>query len=295
MEENKTWLKKSHKLLDQNLALIVLVPTVLGSVWQIFQIGRLNLSYLRFFSLSQAAVDGVLILSLLFVLYLVVSFLRQMYYKMNVSFSISPFILKEVKESEFDLFTSLGLYFILLLYLLTGIEFFYPLFKEQFVIKTIDTIFLFLIISMFLYILIRSNIINFILYLIDRKVITYQQLEERIVPNLTLKTEKILSIRVLTFFMLLVPVIKILSMPLIFISDEMAVPFNTLNVAHVESTIEKELGNKLFRVRYFNDNYLFVEICKNEFCNHVINGKYLPPKYIIYKTDDILFKELTDE
>lgn len=291
-QDNQNWLKKSYDFINANLSLIVLVPTVLGSIWQIVQISRLNISYLRFFSPSQVVVDGVLILSLIFITYLLFELIRQMYRRTNVNIPIRHSIIEEIKNSQFDLFLSLSLYLLLFVVLFTSVEFFYPLLKRIFISKPVDTILLFLGISTFLYILVRENIINLALYFIERKVISHRWLEEKLVPNLTLRTEKILSLRVILFFILLIPILKFLSIPIMFISDEIGTPFNTLNMDYVNATVEKDLETNLFRVRYFNDNYLFVEICENKVCDHMIDNKYLPPKYVIYKTEELLFKEL---
>lgn len=174
-QDNQNWLKKSYDFINANLSLIVLVPTVLGSIWQIVQISRLNISYLRFFSPSQVVVDGVLILSLIFITYLLFELIRQMYRRTNVNIPIRHSIIEEIKNSQFDLFLSLSLYLLLFVVLFTSVEFFYPLLKRIFISKPVDTILLFLGISTFLYILVRENIINLALYFIERKVIDLLQ------------------------------------------------------------------------------------------------------------------------
>ena len=54
----KRWLD----FLRDNISLIVLVPTFLGASWQIIELARLNLFYIRFFSVTQVPVDGALII-----------------------------------------------------------------------------------------------------------------------------------------------------------------------------------------------------------------------------------------
>lgn len=47
--------------------MIVLVPTFIGGIWQIMELAWLDTSYVRFFSLSQLASDGLLILFVIFI------------------------------------------------------------------------------------------------------------------------------------------------------------------------------------------------------------------------------------
>lgn len=60
-------MKKYLDLIKENFNLIVAIPPILGALWQITELSRLSLSYIRFFSISQLVADGVLILILLLV------------------------------------------------------------------------------------------------------------------------------------------------------------------------------------------------------------------------------------
>ena len=51
--------------IKDNLAIIILVPTLLGGLWQVASLLSFGFSYLRFFSLSQLVSDGLLLIILL--------------------------------------------------------------------------------------------------------------------------------------------------------------------------------------------------------------------------------------
>lgn len=62
--------KISYKLIKDNLSVIVIIPTLMGGFWQMFELVTIDTSYLRFFSISQIIPDGLLILFWLSMLYL---------------------------------------------------------------------------------------------------------------------------------------------------------------------------------------------------------------------------------
>lgn len=52
---NLTWLK-------ENLPVIVIIPALLGGLWQLIELSLIGLPYIRFFSVSQLISDGLLLL-----------------------------------------------------------------------------------------------------------------------------------------------------------------------------------------------------------------------------------------
>ena len=63
-------MKEKFKTFRENLSLIILIPTILGGLWQFISLADISMSYIRFFSLTQLVVDGILILSILFLIIL---------------------------------------------------------------------------------------------------------------------------------------------------------------------------------------------------------------------------------
>lgn len=51
-----------------NLSLIVIIPYMLGGIWQIVELSTISLTYIRFFSVTQSVSDGLLVLVVLFLI-----------------------------------------------------------------------------------------------------------------------------------------------------------------------------------------------------------------------------------
>jgi hypothetical protein len=65
----KTYLKEQYQLLKDNISILILVPTILGGIWQLLELSSISTSFIRFFSLSQLVADGILILFILSIIY----------------------------------------------------------------------------------------------------------------------------------------------------------------------------------------------------------------------------------
>lgn len=52
----------------RNLSLIVIIPYILGGIWQIIELSTISLAYIRFFSVTQSISDGLLVLVVLFLI-----------------------------------------------------------------------------------------------------------------------------------------------------------------------------------------------------------------------------------
>lgn len=73
-------LKEGIRYLSKHLSLVLLIPALLGGIWQIIELSQMSFAYVRFFSPSQVLADGLLLLILLifftgtfFFLYLIYS------------------------------------------------------------------------------------------------------------------------------------------------------------------------------------------------------------------------------
>jgi len=69
--------------IKNNLALIILIPTILGGLWQIVELSKMSVSFIRFFSVTQLLPDGLLMLFILISLYIVYYFGSLNKYKIN--------------------------------------------------------------------------------------------------------------------------------------------------------------------------------------------------------------------
>ncbi|HSD14510.1 MAG TPA: hypothetical protein VLB74_07670, partial [Flavobacterium sp.] len=117
--------KKSLDSINQYLSLIIIVPALLGGLWQIIELSRISFSFIRFFSVSQIIPDGLLIL--LFVLTFGVSSLILIWFIERYSKQKSD--LKNEKENRLH-----GIIFILLFIVCCVVIFFF----NKFVIENIE-------------------------------------------------------------------------------------------------------------------------------------------------------------
>ena len=62
-------MEEKIEFIKSNLALIILVPTMLGGIWQLLELLNISPSFIRFFSVSQLIPDGLLILFILLIIY----------------------------------------------------------------------------------------------------------------------------------------------------------------------------------------------------------------------------------
>lgn len=63
-------LKEFSKEIKNYLPLILLLPAILGGLWQLFELSRMSISFIRFFSPTQLLPDGLLMLFIIGVLFL---------------------------------------------------------------------------------------------------------------------------------------------------------------------------------------------------------------------------------
>lgn len=53
--------------------MIIIIPTLLGGIWQAIELWSLGMPYIRFFSTSQLIPDGLIIIFMIIVLYIYIS------------------------------------------------------------------------------------------------------------------------------------------------------------------------------------------------------------------------------
>jgi len=59
----------NYQWIKENLAMILLVPTLLGGFWQVIELAYVRTSYIRFFSVTQLVFDGMMILFVLLLVF----------------------------------------------------------------------------------------------------------------------------------------------------------------------------------------------------------------------------------
>jgi hypothetical protein len=81
-------LRSQYNYFKDNLSIIILIPTIIGGIWQLVELSSISTSFIRFFSLSQLVADGILILFILSIFY--------------ASFKVSGTIIKK-NEFQFNI------------------------------------------------------------------------------------------------------------------------------------------------------------------------------------------------
>lgn len=71
VEEKKILSSPNLKFLREHLTLIVLIPSLVGGIWQIIELTIISPAYVRFFSITQSITDGLLLLLLFGSLFIV--------------------------------------------------------------------------------------------------------------------------------------------------------------------------------------------------------------------------------
>lgn len=238
-------MKKYLDLIKENFNLIVAIPPILGALWQITELSRLSLSYIRFFSISQLVADGVLILILLLVFSLGVFIL----YKKDVTIYNED----KIEERKINIFEDLttvkkpsilwgSCYYILsfmfiIIWLKIINNWFVENIKEPYIIA----------------ILFPFNLIIFliILTLIVRSLEHFKKsVKKRIAEFLYL---------FMIFLITIVPFIIFKSYYLEF-NKLMLLPNNLENIKKVENEIKNNHKNTTIKLKYLNDKYIFYSI-----------------------------------
>ena len=261
--------------------IIILIPTIIGGIWQILELMTIDPSFLRFFSISQLVSDGILIITLLTIVIVYLLLLKKKFNLKdlgNVNFEKNQFNLKIFIASILLFF----IYIFLILYvyytynlddiksyrvkeliiLLLGIGFFIPLLLENIISITIE-----------LLKLIFGDITDWKAQLQNKKSSFYK------------------TINILSIIILIGKIIIFFGAFSIFIEfrKKIILPENLENLKSVKDEIKKEYGqNQKFSILYLNDKYIFIEL-DNQFRENDINN-IKPKKIKIYRTEDILFK-----
>jgi len=62
IEKDDNTFKKTIALCKENLSLLVIIPTLIGGIFQLVKLASIHTSYIRFFSVSQVVADGLTVL-----------------------------------------------------------------------------------------------------------------------------------------------------------------------------------------------------------------------------------------
>jgi hypothetical protein len=262
-------LKKVLDFLKDYLAIFLVVPTVLGGIWQIVMLGSISLTFIRFFSLSQIIQDGLLMIILIIVLsFISLIFVAEFFILHGIGRSLEG--IKSVR------------YLHIWLYRL-----------NQYSWKAAALIFPIMIIpgiALYIY-LVQVNQGNILpkfqqslpFFLVAGALVTgYFYLLNYLLTwaNKDLRNflqGGVFSASVVGLFVIL--------QTFSFINKEYLLPHNLVNLKKIEKLVLRENPGEEVNLIYMNDKFIFLEISKNESSE---NKNESNNKMVILKFDDLL-------
>jgi hypothetical protein len=234
IERAFNWLNANQ--LKDHLPFVVLVPTILGGIWQIWELKRISVGFIRFFSITQLLSDGLLILFILFFIWLFFLIGSSMVHVRN----------REAKEKIIDFHKRArrNVYFIFLIAVLFTVT---PLFfsGEYFLLEFLVVVFsVGLTVSSIRTLLIQGGLNLFL-----------RRLGRRGNNQLMVSLIKMLLTGSLIFsFILIVNLANKFH-------ESYALPSNFENTKSLKKYVsrKKEIDLKHIEILYFNDRYIFIK------------------------------------
>lgn len=227
-------LKRLLNFLKSYLAIIVLIPTIIGGLWQFFELLDVGYPFLRFFSLTQMAPDGILMLFILPISFLISVPAFFIYFSFN-DLNKSK-IVKKIVLVIFFLITLITNYIFLEKYIVVGQILMKPTDIDKFVI--------------FSYLLLSY------LFFTDFK---FKNKSKNKLNSSLNSFWNVFSIfwGSLTSLIFIISFIRIVNI----IGYNNAIPRKMINTQFLYDHIEREYGLEygFFHIAYFNDKYIFVK------------------------------------
>jgi len=265
---NYPWLK-------ENIGMIVLIPTFIGGLWQLMELVRLDTSYIRFFSLSQLASDGLLVMFVLLIYAIAVrliysvdkELMRRLILNTNKfrqespeELSVKPFFYKEIEEDKgYKRFVLVYFFIVLGGFIFISYPFNFgnwtKLPGEGSIIKPINILPITGVIAV--YFMIIVVLVRSILTLSDRRVNVHNKTFRR-------RLNKILSV-----FLPALCLYLLFKLPIMF-HDAFLMPEDLKNKAYLLDRVKLENPKlKGCKIAYFNDRFIFISIVDSSSVEHV--------------------------
>ncbi len=224
---------KPLKLIKEYLPLIVLVPAIIGGLWQIIALASMSIAYIRFFSVTQLIADGLLAI-LVILPWLICAYL---YAKQVEEFKIKP---KERKELSSKIRYYLLRAFLVLYLSSIAALIIYVLAYDVF--KTNNELINYL----------GTTILFFLIVIISDMLLfnaSSSEILDKTYNNKYLKMPFIFSF--IMIFLVILPM---------FFDFKFYIPRNLENL----DNLAKYNPDKNVKLRYFNDKYIFLEHKKED-------------------------------
>ncbi|WP_075343724.1 hypothetical protein [Tenacibaculum agarivorans] len=258
--------------IKENLSIILIIPALIGGLWQIIELSYISTSYLRFFSPTQVISDGLLVLFVLTLIYLFSRLsLKHIDFSNFKKKKYEPFTWKKFITNFFLIILQISLIGILSYYYIT------PAYLE-FLNDVSVIVFLFLISCNIIILIYISYILFDIVYLIISIPIIKERIEKnREEKQVDKKKESIFSF--IIFSILFVLFFKFIFLPTLGLIGKFRknfiLPYNLKNLDYIECKINKTYSESLkHKVLYLNDSYIFVEVEKNKELKDILILKF---------------------
>lgn len=223
--------------IQNKLSVIIIVPAFIGGLWQALELLNISTPFIRFFSISQIVPDGLLIL-ILFLIPFIVPISSHYFDKLFLSEEYSKEIArKDTREKLYkNPHTNLIIFTIVFIMVCgSGLYFFYRVIFEEHNIENISTAVMMAYLSVY-----ASNIFLTLCYdLATTKMRDYYKLCNMFLLTLYLLIGYSFANEVHNKFLL---------------NDKLD------NINNIYSALEKTHPGTKKRILYFNDKYFFVEI-----------------------------------
>jgi hypothetical protein len=256
-------LKKSPlKYLKSNLNLIIILPALLGGLWQIIELSRISFSFIRFFSVSQIIPDGLLILLFLIIFTISVFILFYFWRKLDTD--------DDKVENNVTIKKGNGLYAMLFILLFFGCIVLVAYCNNYF-IKNIESL-----ISLFLYLP-----VNIVITLVAFAFLGYSVLHCKDIEILN-HLKKVASNISIVFIS--VQIIMLISFIIQF-HNVFLLPAELKNIDNLICKAEKVEDSASFEILYSNDKYIFIRYYKS---SKDRNGKHRQNEIRIFRFEDLL-------
>ena len=277
----KKTIKEKIKWVRDNITVILLLPSFLGAVWQILELSSMNIAYIRFFSISQIPVDGTLILFLGLILYamgqIIIPFVK-FGFKVKANEYKDKDLLAKIKPT---LVRSIVKHILILIILVVATAFTIPsMFSDMFAKSPIFTILLtgFIVMAIMIYaadtlVLISVKITsdNHHIHDVKKNIMSFLNKYKYLILGSILLGAIVLFLALITLFKLF--------------SQNFVLPTDLYNTKDLDLVINREFKTTNYSIEYFNDKYIFVELCTIKECSH-----QLDKEIVIYPTEKVLFK-----
>lgn len=276
----------TFKLIKDNLTLIILIPTVIGGIWQTLELLFIDLSFVRFFSPTQLVSDGLVILSIIGVFSILYFFLSKEMFKSFFKIDISDgnFSVGKLIFSIIAIGLSVG-YFI---YTIKSTK----LFENNLSVNSIFFAALLAIICVPLVIYgIREILIQMIKWDLQKSKTVFEAFKNQMASKVGRYYDAVMILTKIFSFLTLITFL-FLFFAIIKFRDLLIYPQKFENVRFVFQKVHKDFGNNVKpSLLYFNDKYLFVELESkiNSEKNKETEIEIKENQIVVYKTEDILF------